>query len=242
MMIKTKCLIVDDEPLSIKLIKNHLSNLDDFLIVGEARNAMDALSLLEKVPVDLLFLDINMPKITGIELLKSLQKPPKVIIISAYKEYAIDGFNLNVIDYLLKPISFDRFLRSINKYKNSTNENAQPNSKTFFSETNNVLSIKDNKKVYNINLKEIIFIESMREYLKLHLDNETIIVKCALSKLEEKLPSYSFIRIHKSFIVPINRVKVLSATYVEIGKNKIPIGRNFKSNTLKTLSNLGSSI
>ncbi|MCD4834422.1 MAG: response regulator transcription factor [Bacteroidales bacterium] len=239
---KTKCLIVDDEPLSIKLIRNHLSNLDDFIIVGEARNAMDALTILEKNQVDLVFLDINMPKISGIELLKSLQKPPQVIIISAHKEYAIDGFELNVIDYLLKPISFDRFLKAINKYKSFKQNTVTKNIQTNYPEVNNILSIKDNKKVYNIKLNDIQFIESMREYVKFHLDEETIVIKCALSKLEENLPAELFIRIHKSFIIPINKVKVLSATYVEIGKKKIPIGRNYKSFAIKTISNLGFTI
>lgn len=240
---KTKCLIVDDEPLSIKLIKNHLSNLDDFIAVGEVRNAINALSILEKQQIDLMFLDVNMPKITGIELLKSLQNPPKVIIISAHKEYAIEGFNLDVIDYLLKPISFERFLRAINKFKHIINDSATNKLPIASDTNNNILSIKDNKKIYNINLKDITFIESMREYVKFHLDNEeTLVVKHAISKLEENLPLGLFIRTHKSFIVPIKKVRVLSSTYVQIGNNKIPIGRNYKNTAIRTLTNMGLSI
>jgi DNA-binding LytR/AlgR family response regulator len=239
---KTKCLIVDDEPLSIKLIKTHLANLDDCIVVGEVRNAIHALNILERQQVELMFLDVNMPKINGIELLKSLQNPPKVIIISAHKEYAIEGFNLDVIDYLLKPISFERFLRAINKFKHYKNDSVS-NHLPITDTNDNILSIKDNKKIYNINFNDITFIESMREYVKFHFDNEeTLVVKHAISKLEENLPLDLFIRTHKSFIVPIKKVRVLSATYVQIGKNKIPIGRNYKSTTIKTLSNLGLSI
>ena len=242
---KTKCLIVDDEPLSIKLVKNHLNNLDDFVVVGEVRNAIDALNIIERQKVDLMFLDINMPKISGIELLRSLQNPPKVIIISAHKEYAIEGFNLDAIDYLLKPISFERFLRAINKFKHQNAENNPPGSllSPNFTESNNIISIKDNKKLYNINQNQILYIESMREYIKFHLeDDETIVIKQAISKLEESLPSDLFIRTHKSFIVPIQKVRVLSATYVQIGKKQIPIGRNFKHATFKALSNMGLNI
>ena len=242
---KTKCLIVDDEPLSIKLVKNHLNNLDDFVVVGEVRNAIDALNIIERQKVDLMFLDINMPKISGIELLRSLQNPPKVIIISAHKEYAIEGFNLDAIDYLLKPISFERFLRAINKFKHQNAENNPPGSllSPNFTESNNIISIKDNKKLYNINQNQILYIESMREYIKFQLeDDETIVIKQAISKLEESLPADLFIRTHKSFIVPIQKVRVLSATYVQIGKKQIPIGRNFKHATFKALSNMGLNI
>lgn len=242
---KTKCLIVDDEPLSIKLVKNHLSNLDDYIVVGEVRNAIDALNVIERQKVDLIFLDINMPKISGIELLRSLHNPPKVIIISAHKEYAIEGFNLDVIDYLLKPISFERFLRAINKFKNQNSENIPTGSliPPTLSDSNNILSVKDNKKVFHINLNDILYIESMREYVKFHLqDEESIMVKQAISKLEENLPTDLFIRTHKSFIVPIQKVRVLSATYVQIGKKQIPIGRNFKHATFKALSNMGLNI
>lgn len=237
-----KCLIVDDEPLAIKLIKNHLSHLDDFIIIGEARNALEALKILENNQVDLIFLDINMPKITGIELLKSLQNPPKVIIISAHKEYAIEGFDLDVVDYLLKPISFDRFLKAVNKYKMAI-QRVDPEERNI--PNNNIegiISIRDNKKIHNIRHEDILYIESLREYIKLHTQNNSIMVKCALSKIEENLPEEFFIRIHKSYIVAINKVDLFTSTFVEINKKKIPIGRNFKTNVINTLSNLGDLI
>lgn len=238
---KTKCLIVDDEPLAIKLVKGYIEELDDLSIVGEAKNALDALKFIENDQIDLLFLDINMPRVSGLDLIKSLQYPPKVIIMSAHKEYAIDGFDLNVIDFLLKPFSFDRFLRAINKYKNNISlaNNAVLNQEKKY---NQILSLKDNKKVYNIKLDEIIYIESMREYVKIHTEHESLLIKMALSKLDEGLPDSEFIRVHKSYIVSLSRVKVFSATFIELGDKKIPIGRNFKSIVIKRLNNQGQFI
>ncbi|MEE4197083.1 MAG: response regulator transcription factor [Bacteroidales bacterium] len=238
----TRCLIVDDEPLAIKLIKNHLNNLDDFSVLGEARNALEALKILENHKIDLIFLDINMPKITGIELLKSLQNPPRVIIISAHKEYAIDGFDLDVVDYLLKPISFDRFLKAVNKYKMTIQQAETGERNNSNNSSDGIISIKNNKKIHNIKHEDILYVESLREYVKIHTTGDTIMVKCALNKIEESLPADLFIRIHKSFIIAIKKVELFTATYAEINKQKIPIGRNFKSNTIKTLSNLGDII
>ena len=235
---KTNCLIVDDEPLSIKLIRGYIEELDDFIVIGEAKNALDALKVMESEQVDLMFLDINMPRISGLDLIRSLQYPPKVIIMSAHKEYAIDGFELNVTDFLLKPFSFDRFLKAVNKYKNIimkeiNRDHYQSNSAT------QILSLKDNKKVYNIKLDDIIYIESMREYVKIHTKDEGLLIKMALSKLDEGLPENEFIRVHKSYIVALKNIKVFSATFIEIGDKKIPIGRNYKSIVIKRLSKQG---
>ncbi len=234
---KTKCLIVDDEPLSIKLIKGYIEELDDFLIIGEARNALDALKIIEEESIDLIFLDINMPRISGLDLIRSMQYPPKVIIISAHKEFAIDGFELNVVDFLLKPVSFDRFLKAINKYKRSLNKETVRRNKNDDLLNDYIISLKDNKKVYNINLNDILYIESMREYVKFYNTSGHILIKCALSKLDEALPSEQFIRVHKSFIISIKKVRIFSATSVEIGDKKIPIGRSFKNAVVKELNN-----
>lgn len=234
---KTKCLIVDDEPLSIKLIKGYIEELNDFLIIGEAKNALDALKIIEEESVDLIFLDINMPRISGLDLIRSMQYPPKVIIISAHKEFAIDGFELNVVDFLLKPTSFDRFLKAINKYKRALNKETVRRKKNDDLLNDYIISLKDNKKVYNINLNDILYIESMREYVKFYNTSGHILIKCALSKLDAALPSEQFIRVHKSFIVSIKKVRIFSATSVEIGDKKIPIGRSFKNAVVKELNN-----
>jgi len=235
---KTNCLIVDDEPLSIKLIKGYIQELDDLLLVGEAKNALEAMKTLENEKIDLIFLDINMPRISGLDLIRSMQYPPKIVLISAHKEYAIDGFELSVVDFLLKPISFDRFLKSVNKYKGKQSlELKRERIKEL--PTDKILSLKDNKKVYNVNLKDILYIESLREYVKIYSENANILVKCALSKLDEGLPPDDFMRIHKSYIIAMNKVNVFSATSVEIGEKVIPIGRNYKSTVTKKLNNVG---
>jgi len=235
---RTNCLIVDDEPLSIKLIKGYIHELDDLILVGEAKNALEALKIMENEKIDLIFLDINMPRISGLELIRSMQYPPKIILISAYKEYAFDGFELCVVDFLLKPISFDRFLKSVNKFKGKqTLEKRKEKVKEL--PTDKILSLKDNKKVYNVNLNDILYIESLREYVKIYSKNTNILVKCALSKLDEGLPPDGFMRIHKSYIVATKKVKVFSATSVEIGDKIIPIGRNYKSSVTKKLNNVG---
>jgi len=180
-----------------------------------------------------MFLDINMPRISGLDLLKSIQNPPGVIIISAHKEYAIDGFELNVIDFLLKPVPFDRFLKAVNKYKSQVlKEIKKPQD---YNTPNKIICIKDNKKVYNINLDDILYIESMREYVKFYFKTGHLLVKYALSRLDEGLPSDLFIRIHKSFIVSIKNIKMFSATHVEVADKRIPIGSNFKSIVHKKL-------
>jgi DNA-binding LytR/AlgR family response regulator len=230
---KMNCLIIDDEPLSIKLIKDYLLDLDEFNIVGEARNAYDAVKILEKETIDLIFLDIEMPKLNGLDFLRSILNPPKVIIISGYSNYAIDGFNLNVVDYLLKPVSVDRFLQAINKFKSLTSGLKAKN------EMIGKLSLRDNKKVYNFPFNEILFIESDREYVKVNTHTSTKLIKCALSRINEALPEDVFIRVHKSFIISIKCVDVYSATFVEIKGKKIPIGRNYRSAVVKRLDKEG---
>ncbi len=233
-IMKIKCLIVDDEPLAIKLIKNHLKHFKQFEIIAECENAIEASQVLQNNTVDLLFLDIQMPEINGIDFLKSLTKRPKIIITSAYKEFAIDGFNLDVLDFLLKPISLDRFFKAINKFLDTTNVNRD----TVFINENKLddLFIKDNNKTYRINPLDILYIEGMREYIKIITNTENVITKSSLARFYDQLPKELFIRIHKSFIINIKKVKAFTALNVEINSKKIPIGRSYKITTINTLN------
>lgn len=230
----TKCLIVDDEPLAIKLIKRHLEHFQQFEVIAECDNAIKALSVLQTQKVDLLFLDIQMPEINGIELLKSLTIKPKVIITSAYSEFAIDGFELDVVDFLLKPITLDRFLKAINKLSNhqKSTEISSKNEDEVIKD----LFIKDTNKTYKINPANILYIEGMREYVKIYTNSGNIITKSSLTKFYELLPQNLFIRIHKSFIINLKKVKVFTATNVEIDNKKIPIGRSYKIPTIDKLN------
>lgn len=234
---KIKCLIVDDEPLAIKLIKNHLKHFKQFEIVAECENAIEASQILQNNNIDLLFLDIQMPEINGIDFLKSLTQRPKVIITSAYKEFAIDGFNLDVLDFLLKPISLDRFFKAINKFLDTRNNNQ--NTIVLNERSKNKIEdifIKDNNKTYRVNPLDILYIEGMREYIKIITSSENIVTKSSLTKFYDQLPKKFFIRIHKSFIINIKKVKVFTTSNVEINNKKIPIGRSYKISTLEILN------
>lgn len=238
---KTRCLIVDDEPLAIKLMESHIEKLENLEVVGTSTNAMIAFDILREKKVDLLFLDIQMPQITGIEFLKTLKNPPKVIITTAYRQYAIEGYELDVIDYLLKPISFERFLKAVNKYYHyaSRDLNVVTTTGTATELPNAFMDVKENKRVIRINLKDIKFIEGLNEYVGIHTFERRIVTKTSLTKIEEKLPGELFIRIHKSFIVPIAKINAFSSTSVEVDNKELPIGRSYKNMVMKTLNYTG---
>jgi len=234
---KTKCIIVDDEPLAIEVIESHLKKFKDIEIITTCNNAIEAFEIIKKRPVDLIFLDIQMPQLTGLDFLKSLSRPPKVIITTAYREYALDGYELDVVDYLLKPISFERFMKAINKYYQiadtaifvSDNSNSPQQSDSY-------IYVKADKKVNKILLKDIVFIESLKDYVQIHTTKKSIVTKNQIGNLEEKLPADKFVRIHKSYIVSILRIDAFTSNTIEIKTKELPIGRSYKNMVLKTLN------
>lgn len=224
----TRCLIIDDEPLAIKLIKTHLSKLDSFEVAGECSNALKAVEFLKREHIDLMFLDINMPEITGLDFLKSLPNPPYVIITTAYREYAIDGYDLDVIDFLLKPISFERFLKAINRYCNRTNPfQKNSNGQTNTSEIRHVF-IQDGKNIYKIPYADLLYLEGFGEYVKVVTVSKTHLVRDSLSDFEQKLPADHFMRIHKSYIVNLEKITGYSSVHVMLKKIELPIGRIYR--------------
>jgi two-component system, LytTR family, response regulator len=232
---KTKCLIVDDEPLARELIRGHIQKLENFEIVAECDNAMKAMDALRNHSVDLMFLDIKMPQMTGIDFLKTLKRPPKVIITTAFSQYALEGFELDVVDYLMKPVTFERFFKSVNKYfQSGQSENVEVEGGNGTSEEA-FIYVKENKKVIKIYLREIHFIEGMNEYIRIHTDNRRVVVKSSLQSIENKLPSEQFIRIHKSYIVSIPRIRAFNATTIELENAKLRIGRNYKNQVFSAL-------
>ncbi len=234
---KTKVLIVDDENLAIEIIENYLSKFEDIEIVDRCSNALRAFEILQKKKIDLIFLDIQMPEITGLEFLRSLSHPPKVIITTAYRQYALEGFELDVVDYLLKPISFDRFLKAINKYyKQSGDSDLKVVSENMNAKAENeFIYIKENKKAVKIFLDNILFIEAMKDYLTIHTANKNITAKLTLSKMEEKLPEEKFLRIHKSYIISISKIDAITSSSIEIGKYELTIGRSYKPKVMNAL-------
>jgi DNA-binding LytR/AlgR family response regulator len=233
---KTRCIIVDDEPLAIKLIKSHVSKFDFIEVAAECRSAVQAIDVLRNVNVDLMFLDINMPQITGLEFLKSMPHPPYVIITTAYREYALEGFDLNVVDYLLKPISFDRFLKAINKYcdrqeKKTKIDTIEPDEKL----RSSFIYVPDGNTVHKINLEDILYFEGYGEYVKIHTLKKTYISKETLHDYESTLKVKQFTRVHKSYIVSIAKINAFTSSTIIINDNEIPIGRSYKESVLQTL-------
>jgi DNA-binding LytR/AlgR family response regulator len=239
---KTKCLIVDDEPLARDLIRGHVEKLENFEIVAECSDAMKALNILREKQVNLIFMDIQMPQITGIEFLKTLKYPPKVIITTAYREYALEGFELDVVDYLLKPITFERFLKSVNKYYQMCQDDVQLNGGSSAEKLGDesFVYIKENKKVVKVYLSEIRYIEGLSEYVQIFTDKRKIITKTSMAQMEEKLPAENFLRIHKSFIVSIGKIEAFTANTIEIQGKELPIGRSFKNAALSALNFTGT--
>jgi len=229
-----KCIIVDDEPLAIEVIESHLNKLDDVEIVAKCHNAIKAFEVLQKNQVDLLFLDIQMPKLTGIEFLKTIKNPPRVILTTAYRDYALEGYDLDVVDYLLKPISFERFLKAIGKvYKK--NDDTIGDADLLIQTVEPFIFLKANKKKVKILLKDIIYIESMKDYVRVKTTDKEVISYQKISYLEEILPSDKFIRIHRSFIIAREKVEAFSSSQVELPGKEIPIGRIYKSQVLESL-------
>jgi DNA-binding LytR/AlgR family response regulator len=235
---KTRCLVIDDEPLAIKLIKGHLAKLSSFELAGECRNALQALDFLKKEKIDLMFLDINMPEITGLEFLRTIPNPPYVIITTAFREYAIEGYDLDVVDFLLKPISFERFLKAINRYIDRTKQvKAEGGSNSTPSKEIGHILIQDSKNTFKIPLDEIIWFEGYGEYVKVITENKNYLVRGSLTDFENRLAEKKFLRIHKSYIVNIAKIKGFSTQNVLIKNSTLPIGRIYHDRVINILKN-----
>ncbi len=221
---KLRCLIVDDEPLAVSVLETHIANIPSLVIAGSCNNAFAAMDLLQNENIDLIFLDIHMPKLMGHEFLRTLRNPPKVIFTTAYKEYAIDAFELDAVDYLLKPITLERLVKAMNKMSDSKVAG--------ISEENNIVDnegfvyLRADRKMIKARYSDIIYIESLKDYIKIVRVNEKpLLVKQSISSLEAVLPPHLFVRIHRSYIVAINKVTAFTNHDVEIDGLEIPIGR-----------------
>ncbi|WP_432412470.1 LytR/AlgR family response regulator transcription factor [Rasiella sp. SM2506] len=230
---KITCLIIDDEPLAIQVIKAHLDKIPGIEIISTFQNPVEALDMIKSTKIDLIFLDIEMPLLSGIEFLKTLQHPPKVIFTTAYRNYATESYELDVVDYLLKPISFTRFFKAINKYKNLVNINTVE-ATVKEEESNNHVYVNANKKFIKLNFNDILYVESIKDYVKVYLHDKSVITKDSISNFEYKLPN-EFLRIHRSFIVNTNKVTAFTKVDVEIGKREIPIGASYKDTVVSFL-------
>jgi DNA-binding LytR/AlgR family response regulator len=230
-----RCLVVDDEELARALLQNYIGRMPNLELVASCANPLEAMSVLQQQAIDLLFLDIQMPELTGIEFLRTLTHKPLVIFTTAYAEFALDGYALDVTDYLLKPFSFERFLQAVNKAASYLHVRAVGPAETREGETpaKDFILVKADHKVYRLKLDDILYIQSMREYVAFHTPSGRLLSLHALKNLEEELPAERFIRIHKSYIVAIDKIDTLEGNLVHVGKEKLPIGANYRDAVLR---------
>ena len=230
-----KCLIIDDEPLAINVIKKYLTDINDIVIVETFNNAIDAINFLKDNHIDLIFLDINMPVFDGLNFIKSLEKKPLIVITTAYKEYAAETYELDVTDYLLKPISLPRFMKSINKVFNSLEKNKYLNQ--FSKKDRPFIFLRINKKkLQKVYLDEILVVESLKDYLKIFTTTERFIIHQTLSSFTDDLPKDKFIRIHRSFTISIDKVDSIEGNSVQIDGVRYVIGRTYIDKVKKIIT------
>ncbi|PLX22736.1 MAG: DNA-binding response regulator [Ignavibacteria bacterium] len=232
---KTRCMIVDDEPLAIEVIAAHVGRLDTLQLEARCTSAEEALSVLQQQDIDLLFLDIKMPGMSGLALLRSLRHPPTVIITTAHRDYALEGYDLDVLDYLLKPISFERFVRAVQKYHASRPRSASVVQKQEETGGEGHILLRADRKVHKVQLEDILFIESLKDYVRVRLANRSITTRMTIGALEEMLPPSRFLRIHRSCIVAVDKIDAFTSHSVEIGTHELTIGRYYRHAVLQAL-------
>ena len=229
---------MDDEPPALEVLKKYISAVPNLQLAGTCADALEALTMLQQHTIDLLFLDIQMPQLSGTDLVRTLKNPPKVIFTTAFRKFAVEGFELDAVDYLLKPISFERFLKAVNKVmdtnlhsldiNNSNGDNKNRPEDTF-------ITLRADRKNLKVFLNDILYIESLKDYIKVVTPAKTIVTKQSISSIEETLPKNQFIRIHRSFIVSINKIETFTNEIIEIGKKELPISRMYKMEVNKAL-------
>jgi two-component system LytT family response regulator len=222
---KIKCILIDDEPLAIKVLLNYFENFSDFEIIGTFNNSLEGLEFINSNSVDAVFLDINMPMMTGFELISLIENKTRVVITTAFREFAAESYDLEVLDYLVKPIPLPRFIKCIHKIE--AEYNLKNNIKTENHRLEPHIFIKVDKKMVKINIDEILFIEGMKEYIKVVTSEKTYITHKSLTSLTEELPTDRFMRIHKSYTIALNKVKSIEGNRIQILSYTIPIGRNY---------------
>ncbi len=232
-MTTIKCLAIDDEPLALQVIEAHLQQIPNIELVATFTNPIEAIETIKSNSIDLIFLDIEMPLLSGIDFVKSLTNPPKIIFTTAYRNYAIESYELDVIDYLLKPISFTRIFKAINKYKSLVNVSIAKNIEEA-EVKNDHIYVNSNKKFIKIKYDDILYVESIKDYVRIHLNDTSVMTKDSITNFEQKL-SHHFLRIHRSFIVNTSKVTAFTKVDVEIGEKEIPIGASYKDTVMAFL-------
>lgn len=225
-----KCLLVDDEPPAVELLETYSGMIEQLEVVGTSHSAVKAFDILSESTVDLLFLDIQMPVLNGLDFIKALKAPPAVVLTTAYREYALDGYDLDIIDYLLKPIAFDRFLRAIDRYRERTTVSSAQQANV-----SDTIFLNVNKTHHKVRLADILFVESLKDYVRVHTKKESLVVKGNLGSFLKKLPADRFLRIHRSFVVAVSHIGSYNQSEIDIVGHKLPIGVSYRGEVVKKL-------
>lgn len=234
-----RCIAIDDELLALDLIEDNIKKLPFMEMVKKCKSAFEAMEVMRQEQIDLIFLDIQMPDVSGIQLLKTLKSKPMVIITTAYEKYATEGFNLDVIDYLLKPYSFERFLKAVNKateYQDLRDKAIIQENQKEAGSTSNYLFVRADYKLVKIELASILYIEGLKDYVKIYLGDKPILTQMSMKALEERLPSKDFVRVHRSFIVAFSKIDFIQKQMLTIGRKEIPISEHYRDQLFKMIN------
>ena len=233
---KLRCLLIDDEPPALKVLASYISSINGLEIVGQCKNAIEALDVLNQKTVDVIFLDIKMPKILGTEFLKNLSHPPKVIFVTAYRDYAVEGYELDAVDYLVKPVSFERFFKAITKLNRMMDKEVVTTAVEYKSNPEAFVYLKVDRDMKKIFVNDIIYIESWKDYVKLFLANgKNVLAKQSISAMENLLSEHMFLRVHRSYMVSLNKISSYNGLSVQLDTKEIPIGRLYKQVVMERL-------
>ena len=231
------CIVVDDEPMAREILESFIEKIPNLKLIKSCKNAIEAFEVINSEKIDLFFLDINMPDVTGLSLAKLIPKNAKVIFTTAYREYAVEGFNLKAVDYLLKPIAFDRFLEAVNKFFETVHVAVSDSSNA-----NEIISdfffVRSDRKMVKINFDDILYVESLSDYIKIHTDSKIIVTRETITNIEAKLPQKLFLRIHRSYIVAIKSIESYTNEFIEIKNKALPISRTYKESILKKMEKI----
>jgi two-component system, LytTR family, response regulator len=234
------CIIIEDEPLAAEILQEYIADIPFLNLKNTYKDALRALEDMRSNEIDLIFLDINLPKLKGFDFIQTLKNPPHIIITTAYHEYALQGYELNIVDYLLKPIEFSRFLKAVNKLK-MLNSLKSYSSSVFIPQGSSYMFVNTAKKKVKLHFEDILYIESLKEYIKIYTSDKVIVTKYQLGQIEEHLPKGDFLRIHRSFIVSKEKIEAFTSSEIEVGNKQLPIGRSYKelvNNLLQGISGI----
>jgi len=230
-----KAILIDDEHAAREVLASHLSKIEMIELVAQCKNAMEGFSMINTHAIDLVFLDINMPEVSGLSFAKAMNKNIKVIFTTAYREYAVDGFDLQAVDYLLKPISLERLIKAVNKFLGENIPEIDPSEQEISSPSTEFIFVRSDRKMMKVNFSDITYVESLTDYIKIITSEKTIITRETISNIEAKLPPKNFLRCHRSFIASISKIDSFTSEYLEVGGKAIPISRSYKKEVLARL-------